>query len=342
MEDIMKLLTITIPCYNSQVYMQHAIESALTAGKQAEILIVDDGSSDNTLSVAEVYHKKYPDIIRVIHKENGGHGSAVNTGIANATGLFFKVLDSDDWFDEVSLKKIMHFLRYVATESIPLDMIISNYVYEKPSIRKRKVVNYKSAVPCNKFFTWDDVKHFKMTQNLLMHSIMYRTQLLKECNLVLPEHTFYVDNIFAFVPLPYVKKLYYLNVDLYRYYIGRDDQSVNEAVMTRRIDQQIKITKIMINSHNLLEISSKKLQSYMLQYLSMMMIVSSALLVNEGSPENLKKRDDLWNYLKSTNKQVYHLILQRKLGFPLRWKTSVGKKIIIQAYHFFNLLYGFN
>lgn len=338
----MKLLTITIPCYNSQAYMQHAIESALTAGKQAEILIVDDGSSDNTLSVAEVYHKKYPDIIRVIHKKNGGHGSAVNTGIANATGLFFKVLDSDDWFDEVSLKKIMHFLRYVATESIPLDMIISNYVYEKPSIRKRKVVNYKSAVPCNKFFTWDDVKHFKMTQNLLMHSIMYRTQLLKECNLVLPEHTFYVDNIFAFVPLPYVKKLYYLNVDLYRYYIGRDDQSVNEAVMTRRIDQQIKITKIMINSHNLLEISSKKLQSYMLQYLSMMMIVSSALLVNEGSPENLKKRDDLWNYLKSTNKQVYHLILQRKLGFPLRWKTSVGKKIIIQGYHFFNLLYGFN
>ena len=338
----MKLLTITIPCYNSQAYMQHAIESALTAGKQAEILIVDDGSSDNTLSVAEVYHKKYPDIIRVIHKENGGHGSAVNTGIANATGLFFKVLDSDDWFDEVSLKKIMHFLRYVATESIPLDMIISNYVYEKPSIRKRKVVNYKSAVPCNKFFTWDDVKHFKMTQNLLMHSIMYRTQLLKECNLVLPEHTFYVDNIFAFVPLPYVKKLYYFNVDLYRYYIGRDDQSVNEAVMTRRIDQQIKITKIMINSHNLLEISSKKLQSYMLQYLSMMMIVSSALLVNEGSPENLKKRDDLWNYLKSTNKQVYHLILQRKLGFPLRWKTSVGKKIIIQGYHFFNLLYGFN
>lgn len=88
----MKLLTITIPCYNSQAYMQHAIESALTAGKRAEILIVDDGSSDNTLSVAEVYHKKYPDIIRVIHKENGGHGSAVNTGIANATGLFSKFL----------------------------------------------------------------------------------------------------------------------------------------------------------------------------------------------------------------------------------------------------------
>lgn len=338
----MKLLTITIPCYNSQAYMQHAIESALSAGKNAEILIVDDGSSDNTLSIAKIYQAKYPDIIRVIHKENGGHGSAVNTGIANATGLFFKVLDSDDWFDETSLKKIMQFIKYVATESIPLDLIISNYVYEKPSIRKRKVVNYKSAIPCNRFFTWDDVKHFRMTQNLLMHSLMYRTQLLKDCKLSLPEHTFYVDNIFAYVPLPYVKKLYYLNVDLYRYYIGREDQSVNEAVMTSRIDQQIKITKIMINSHNLLEISSKKLQSYMLQYLSIMMIVSSALLVNEGSSENLKKRDDLWQYLKDSNKQVYHLIVQQKLGFLLRLKTPLGNKIIVQGYHLFNLLYGFN
>ncbi|RKI41522.1 glycosyltransferase family 2 protein [bacterium D16-51] len=338
----MKLLTITIPCYNSQEYMHHAIESALTGGKDVEILIVDDGSSDDTLSIAKEYQKKYPDIIRAIHKENGGHGSAVNTGIANAAGLYFKVLDSDDWFDEASLKKVLHFIKYIASESIPLDMIISNYVYEKPSIRKRKVVNYKSAIPCNRFFTWDDVKHFKMTQNLLMHSIMYRTQLLKDCKLVLPEHTFYVDNIFAFVPLPYVKKMYYLNVDLYRYYIGRDDQSVNEAVMTRRIDQQIKITKILMNSHNLMEIPSKKLQSYMLQYLSMMMIVSSALLVNEGSPENLQKREELWNYLKNSNKQVYYLIIQRKLGFLLRFKTSFGKKIIIQGYHFFNLLYGFN
>ena len=338
----MKLLTVTIPCYNSQEYMEHAIQTALTGGEAIEILIVDDGSSDNTLSIAKEYEKKYPTIIRALHKENGGHGSAVNTGIQNANGLFFKVLDSDDWFDEASLKKILHFIQYLVKESIPLDLIISNYVYEKPSIHKRKVVNYRSAIPCNRFFTWDDVKHFRMTQNLLMHSIMYRTQLLKDCHLTLPEHTFYVDNIFAYVPLPSVRKMYYLNVDLYRYYIGMYDQSVNETVMTRRIDQQIKITKIMIDSHDLMTISSKKLQSYMLQYLSMMMIVSSALLVNEGSAENLAKRDELWNYLKNSNKQVYRLITERKFGLPLQFKSSIGKKIIIHGYHFFNRIYGFN
>lgn len=338
----MKLLTVTIPCYNSQEYMSHAIESALAGGEDMEILIVDDGSSDDTLRIAQEYEKKYPTIVRAIHKENGGHGSAVNTGIANATGRFFKVLDSDDWFDVDSLKKIVHFIKYIAKDSIPLDLIVSNYVYEKPSLNKQKSMDYRSAFPCNKFITWDDAKHFKITNNLLMHSLMYRTELLRECNLQLPEHTFYVDNIFAFIPLPYVKRIYYLNVDLYRYYIGRDDQSVNEAVMTKRIDQQIKITKIMIDSFDLNSVKSKKLQSYMLQYLSIMMIVTSALLVNEGSDVNLSKREELWDYLKNTDKKVYRLITQKKFGFALQFKSDVGRKVIVNGYRLMNKIYAFN
>ena len=109
----MKLLSVTIPCYNSQEYMEHAIESALIGGDDIEILIVDDGSKDNTLEIAQKYEKQYPNIVRAIHKENGGHGSAVNTGIANAKGLYFKVLDSDDWFDKESLlKRIIKFLKF--------------------------------------------------------------------------------------------------------------------------------------------------------------------------------------------------------------------------------------
>lgn len=338
----MKLLTVTIPCYNSQEYMSHAIESALAGGKDMEILIVDDGSSDATLEIAREYERKYPDIIKAIHKENGGHGSAVNTGIDNATGKFFKVLDSDDWFDVESLKKVVHFIKYIVKDCIPLDLIISNYVYEKPSMNKQKSMGYRSAFPCNRFVSWDDAKHFKITNNLLMHSLMYRTELLRECGLRLPEHTFYVDNIFAFVPLPHVKRMYYLNVDLYRYYIGRDDQSVNEAVMTKRIDQQIKITKIMIDSFNLDDIKSKKLQSYMLQYLSIMMIVTSALLVNEGSDVNLAKREELWNYLKNTDKKVYRLITQKKFGFALQLKSDAGKKVIVNGYRLMNKIYAFN
>ena len=289
----MKLLTVTIPCYNSADYMEKAINSALIGGNDIEILVVDDGSSDNTLEIAREYEKKYPDIVRAIHKENGGHGSAVNTGIENATGVYFKGLDSDDWLDTYSLQEVLTLLRNMVTDGIGLDMVINNYVYEKPSAQKQKVMSYVGAIPRDKVIGWSDFKRLRMSQNLLMHSIIYRTKLLRDCNLKLPEHTFYVDNIFAYVPLPYVKKIYYLDVNLYRYYIGREGQSVNEAIMTSRIDQQIKVNKIIIDSYDLMSIKNRKLRHYMIKYLSMMLIVSSALLVNEGSEESLKKIQEL-------------------------------------------------
>lgn len=338
----MKLLSVTIPCYNSQDYMANAIESALVGGDEVEILVVDDGSTDNTLAIAKEYEEKYPQIVRAIHKENGGHGSAVNTGIEQATGLYFKVLDSDDWLDKTSMKKMIAFLQDAVINSMSLDMIISNYVYEKPSIHKRKTISYTSAIPKNKIVTWNDVKHFRMSQNLIMHSIIYRTKLLRDCHLHLPEHTFYVDNIFAYMPLPHVKKMYYLDLDFYRYYIGREGQSVNEEIMTKRIDQQIKVTKLMIDSQNLMAIHNKKLRNYMIKYLAIMMIVTSALLVKSGSPNNLKKRDELWNYLKANNKSVYRIITHRKLGLPLQSKNKAGRKIIVWGYYFFNRIYGFN
>ncbi|MCH5267559.1 MAG: glycosyltransferase family 2 protein [Lachnospiraceae bacterium] len=338
----MKLLSVTIPCYNSQDYMANAIESALAGGDEVEILVVDDGSTDNTFAIAKEYEEKYPNIVRAIHKENGGHGSAVNTGIKEATGLYFKVLDSDDWLDKPSMKKLVSFLQDAVINSMSLDMIISNYVYEKPSDHKRKTITYSFAIPKDKIITWNDVKHFRMSQNLLMHSIIYRTKLLRDCHLHLPEHTFYVDNIFAYMPLPYVKKMYYLDLDLYRYYIGREGQSVNEEIMTKRIDQQIKVTKLMIDSQNLMCIHNKKLRNYMIKYLAMMMIVSSALLVKSGSADNLKKRDELWNYLRTNNKAVYRIITHRRLGLPLQSKNKAGRKIIVWGYYFFNRIYGFN
>ena len=116
-----------------------------------------------------------------------------------------------------------------------VDMLISNFVYEKEGSRHKKTMRYRSAFPQNRIFTWDDVKFLRKGQYILMHSVIYRAKLLRECRLQLPEHMFYVDNIFVYHPLPYVKMMYYLNVDLYRYYIGREDQSVNEQVMIRRM-----------------------------------------------------------------------------------------------------------
>ena len=97
----MKLLSIAVPCYNSEKYMRKCVESLLPGGEDVEIIIVDDGSDkDDTARIADEYQERYPSIVKAVHKENGGHGSAVNAGIDAAAGLYFKVVDSDDWVKE--------------------------------------------------------------------------------------------------------------------------------------------------------------------------------------------------------------------------------------------------
>ena len=115
----MKLLSIAIPCYNSEQYMRKCIDSLLVGGEDVEILIVDDGSTkDRTAEIADEYAAEFPTIVKAIHKENGGHGSAVNAGIANATGLYFKVVDSDDWVKEKAYLAILDTLRELGGEVV--------------------------------------------------------------------------------------------------------------------------------------------------------------------------------------------------------------------------------
>ena len=235
----MKYISFAIPCYNSQDYMAHAIESILPGGEDVEIIIVNDGSKDDTLKIAREYEGKYPDIVRVVDKENGGHGDAVTAGLTHASGSYFKVVDSDDWVDEESLHKILALLRRFQDEGEEIDMLVSNYVYEKVGVEHKKCIHYRNVLPQDEIFHWQDIGHFRIDQYILMHSVIYRTDLLKLIQLRLPKHTFYVDNIYVYYPLPHVRKMYYLDVDFYRYYIGREDQSVNEKVMISSVDQQI-------------------------------------------------------------------------------------------------------
>ena len=145
--------------------------------------------------------------------------------------------------------------------------MICNYVYEHVEYGTSHTVRYTNVFPQNRLFDWVHVRRFRPDQNLLMHSVMYRTEVLRECGMVLPKHTFYVDNIFVYQPLPFVKSMYYMDLDLYRYFIGRADQSVNESVMVKRVDQQLRVTRHMIDCQDLDALKGQKqLRSYMREH----------------------------------------------------------------------------
>ena len=339
-----KTITFAIPCYNSAEYMDTCIESILKCGTDIEILIVNDGSTkDNTAEKADEWQARYPGIIRAIQKENGGHGSAVNAGLREASGRYYKVVDSDDWLDEEAMKKVMAYLRLQSELQYPTDMVIANYVYEKVYEGTSTVMRYKNVFPVEKEFTWDEIGSFSASQYLLMHSVIYRTDLLREIELELPHHCFYVDNIFVYVPLPYVKTMYYLDVDMYRYLIGRPDQSVNEGIMMSRIDQQLRITRVMIDAWDVVnEVQNKKLRRYMLNYLSMMMCICSIFLRMIGDEEAEQKRADIWAYLEKNRPAMYPLVRKCILNVGTHLKGELGKKIGISAYRLAQKIFNFN
>ena len=338
----MKYITFAIPCYNSEAYMEKAINSILPAGEDVEILIVNDGSTDKTKKIGKQYAERFPSIVKVINKENGGHGDAVNSGLSHASGKYFKVVDSDDWVDEDSLMKLLEVIRGFVREGSEVDMIVSNYVYEKAGMEHKKIIHYRNVLPQNEIFRWDDIGSFHLDQYILMHSVMYRTEMLKLCQLKLPKHTLYVDNIYVYYPLPHVRLLYYLDVDFYRYFIGREDQSVNEKIMISRVDQQIYVTKSMISMYDLRLIGSKKLRKYMINYLAIMMTVSSILCIRSKNAENLQKKKELWKYLRQMDYKIFLKIRHGILGQTMNLPGRSGRKVSSMAYSVARRLIGFN
>ena len=341
----MKLLSFTVPCYNSAAYMRRCIDSILIGGEEIEIIIVNDGSKDETARIAEEYAEAYPSIVKVIHQENGGHGSAVNTGIEAATGLYFKVVDSDDRVDAESYRKILEVLRKYQNPGEELDMMISDFEYDKEGESHHKVMQYKHIFPEDRVFTWEDVHHIWKGHYILMHSVIYKTALLKNCGMKLPKHTFYVDNIYVFEPMAQVERMYYLDVNFYRYYIGRADQSVQESVMISRIDQQIKVNKLMYDFYcsHYEELSREKRKCQVLfNYLEIITVISTILLAVSGTEESLKKRKELWDYLKEKDPECFKKLRYGIMCGYTNLPGKIGRKVSIGGYKISQKIFKFN
>ncbi|WP_300079881.1 glycosyltransferase [Propioniciclava sp.] len=340
-----KDITFVVPCYNSSDYMDHCIDSILRGKGNIEIIIVDDGSTkDDTGAKADAWAERHPDTITVIHQENKGHGGAVMAGLAAASGVYFKVVDSDDWLDPVALNLLLSKVRGFIHSGSPVDLIVCNYVYEHTNTGTQKVIRYRGFLPQNRVFTWNEIGPFGPGQNLLMHATTFRTQVLRESGVHLPEHTFYVDNIFVYVPLPSVQTLYYLPVNLYRYFIGREDQSVNESVQISRLDQQMKITRIMVEAHKLPDgVGNWKLAHYMASYLGLIVTASSIFSLLEGTEKGLRARREMWDHIDSVDRDLKRTLgLRQWLVLGSNLPGAVGRRTSVAMYRIAQKLYKFS
>lgn len=340
----MKYITFTVPCYNSQDYMERCIDSLLSADELAEIIIVDDGSTDHTGEIADNYARNYPEIVKVIHQENGGHGAGVNAGLSQATGLYFKVVDSDDWLEEDALRRLLNQLRRFVKDGQQPDLIVGNYLYDHLNGKPPKRMSYRNVFTPGALCTWEDTRRFKPSQYLVMHALWYRTEVLRASGVRLPRHTFYVDNLFANQPLPYVKSICYLNLDLYHYYLGREDQSVNEKVLMRRIDQQLRVTKLVAAATDLSELAKtqQKLARYLTRNISIMMSISDIHLLLIGTPEAKAKRASLWHYIKAHDEKLYRELRYHTLSGLTYLPGRLGDMLTLAGYRVAQKLYHFN
>lgn len=339
-----KTLTFVVPAYNMTEYLERCIMSLIAAKRNddIEVLIVDDGSSDGTLEMAQKFEARYPGIVRAIHQENKGHGGAVNTGIAAASGMYVKVVDADDWVGPESLEQVMAVLREEADSTEPIDMLVTNYVYDKVGKRNKHVVNFRHTMKAGERLAWNDLGHFGLAEYILMHALTYRTAVVRESGMQLPEHTFYVDFIYAYQPFPWVKTMKYLDTPFYHYFIGRDGQSVQTDVMIRRVDQLRLVNQCMVRATPERDTVPDGLYRYMIHFLAIESSVASVFMILSRDPENYEKKKDMWDDIKAYSPTIYKDVRKKAMSRALNLRGSIGRFVIRKGYFVAEHVVGFN
>ena len=336
----MKLLTVTVPCYNSQDYMRNCVESLLPGGDRVEIIIIDDGSKDNTGIIADEYAAKYPNIVKVVHQENGGHGEGINQGLRHATGRYFKVVDSDDTMS-ADFVPFLDLLESCEAQG-GVDLMVTNYYYVHSDGVGDRSINYSSVLPEGKIFTWDETKRFRPHQMLTIHSCTFRTDAMRQWGEELPKHVFYEDNLMVYQTLPHVQKMYYMNADLYRYWIGRPDQSVQQNVMSKRYHHQILVTERCFTAFHLDDVKQPQLKQYMKHELFMMFGISILFTRLNKSAETDAALETMWENCRRFDKKWANHFRKHSPLYFICLPGKFGQKFSGGVYRIANKIVRFN
>ena len=339
-EQAQPLVTFVVPCYNSADYMRRCIDSLLTATHPCEILVVNDGSKDDTSAIAHRYAEEHPQVVAV-DQENANWGGVVNHGIKLARGTYFKVVDSDDYLDELALRRVLDTLALAVETGNEPDLLITNYIYDHLGTNSQRVMQYRSFL-----FTWNDLRlsSEKVYQDkfIMIHAAWFKTAILRESGVTLEEGVSYMDSMLLLHPLPYAKTLFYLDVAPYHYIIGREGQSVEIEVVKKHIDEQILASRLAIDDYDYADLyrDNPGCAMMMTGYVSCMMSVSTIHLFMIGSDEALAKNRELWDYLAEKNPALYDNVRKSWAGRANR-KTRLGRFVALRGYGLAQKIYKF-
>ena len=335
----MKLLSVVVPCYNSQAYLKNCIESLLAGGDRMEIIIVDDGSTDETGKIADTYAAENPGTVIAIHQENSGHGEGINQGILHASGTFFKIVDSDDRLSE----DLPAFLDLLEGEAGQSDLVFNNFVYVYSEDHSRKVMHYHGLIKPGILQGWDGVKKFPIKRYLMIHSCTFRTEIVRKSGIVLPKHVFYEDNLYLCGVLPYTEKVYYADLDLYLYTIGREGQSVSDEACVRRFRHHLQIAEESFRTCHLDELKRKNKHLYRLQYHQIRMIfcIASTFTRFSKDPDADDLLKDLWKSAYAYDKK-YAKKLRHSAAWVLNLPGRFGRSVSHAAHHIAHRIAKFN
>lgn len=333
----MKLLTISIAAYNVDAFLDQLMQSLIDSQvlEYLEILVVDDGSNDLTAEKAMLYQQRYPEAVRLISKENGGHGSTINRGIREATGKYFRVLDGDDWLHPIHLRGLVEKLN-----RINADMILSTYCSCFADGTK-EIVDDFPMLEDGKLYSFDEIQ--SRVEWMRIHTAIYRTDLLRENRIMLDEHCYYVDAEFMLFPIPYVETIYFSKPYIYCYRLGLSSQSVSREGRLRHIGDGERVSRSLLTYYRRIESylpESKK--KYFEEGIAFHCLFHfKSLMMLPASPANKKKLCAFETFVKEENSAVFEKMAlkgarSRMLNsirrfhylnyYPLNWYKNYLKK----------------
>lgn len=326
-----KMLSIVVPAYNAEKFLRDNLDSFCIEKilGDIEVLIINDGSKDNTLEIAKEYEEKFPQTFRVFDKENGGHGSGINYGIRYAKGKYFKVVDADDWVEEEA------FIRLVkALGKSDADIVYSGFywVYDNGGkdihsfTKKAEFLKPFEGVEYHKEYHFDDIAK---DLYIKMHNMTIKTSILQDNGIVIDENAYYVDTEYILYPIPYVKTILFIEDFVYRYRIGNTGQSVDIKKMQKNEEQYDRVLESLFAFYDTLGFAvacSPEKKAYIASLIAR--IIAGKIKILLSYPISMKKQRDL----KSLDKRLrteYPEIYDRNQNTGVRLLRKTGYLLFV-------------